>query len=75
MMKVVKIGAVDIEDGHGNRTPFGRVNVTDEDGKKFWYFFKPRIEWEQFYQLWRKLEKPWKLEFGDEEGSWKEFVK
>lgn len=71
---IVKIGCVDLEDGRGNRTPFGRVNITLSSGKRKWHFFKSREEWNQFYTLWHVLEKPWKLnldvQLGLHENKW-----
>lgn len=69
--ETIKIGTVDLDDGRGNRTPFGRVNITKPDGKKGWYFFKSRREWNKFFDLWHKLEKPWKLQY-NQKGGWRE---
>ena len=68
-METVKIGTVDLFDGRGNRTPFGRVNLTRQDGRRCWHFFASHEEANRFFALWRNLEKPWKLQF-DGKGAW-----
>jgi len=68
-MDVVKIGTVDLEDGRGNRTPFGRVNITNSAGKKSWHYFRNFKEFNAFSKLWMELEKPWKRKT-DFKGKW-----